>query len=131
MHPSLKRALNNFLRRPKGQDPQRGGKDKYVSNRHDHGGINTGKTDEEIFKGKDVKEIRRKYNLSQRCFANMLDISIKTLQNYEIDKRNIPSTARSLFIFADENIDLFTKYYLNKVDKLLPYRDSMNKKVYL
>ena len=114
MHPSLKRALNNFLRRSKGKDHQ--GADK---------------SDAEIFKGRDVKEIRKKYNLSQRCFANMLDISIKTLQNYEIDKRNIPSTARSLFIFADENVDLFTQYYLNKADKLLPYRDSMNKKVYL
>ena len=114
MHPSLRRAFNNFLRKSAGKDPQR-----------------TDKSDEEIFKGRDVKEIRKKYNLSQRCFADMLNISVKTLQNYEVDRHFIPGTARSLFIFADENVDLFTKYYLNKVDKLLPYRDSMNKKVYL
>ena len=131
MHPSLKRAFNNFLRRQSSKDPQGSYKNEYSYNLNDHGGINTDKSDEEIFKGRDVKEIRKKYNLSQRCFANMLDISIKTLQNYEIDRYFIPGTARSLFIFADENLDLFTQYYLNKVDKLLPYRDSMNKKVYL
>ena len=113
MHPSLKRTFNSFLRRPSNKDHQR-----------------SDKNDEERFKGQDVKEIRKKYNLSQRCFANMLDISVKTLQNYEVDRYFIPSTSRSLFLFANENVDLFIKYYLNKVDKLLPYRDSMNKKVF-
>jgi len=78
------------------------------------------------FVGKDLKKIRKKYNISQRCFAEMLDISVKTLQNYEIDHRSMPSTARSLFIFADENVELFRKYYLSKVERLEPYRDSVN-----
>lgn len=89
--------------------------------------MSNSKNDEERFKGSDIKKIRKAYNLSQRCFATMLDISIKTLQNYEIDRRTIPGTARSLFIFAGENIDLFKKYYLQKVDNLKFYMDSMNK----
>jgi len=75
------------------------------------------------FVGKDLKKIRKKYNISQRCFAEMLDISVKTLQNYEIDHRSMPSTAVSLFVFADENIDLFKKYYLSKVQRLEPFRN--------
>ena len=75
------------------------------------------------FVGKDLKKIRKKYNISQRCFAEMLDISVKTLQNYEIDHRAMPSTAVSLFIFADENIELFRKYYLSKVERIEPYRN--------
>jgi DNA-binding transcriptional regulator YiaG len=79
-------------------------------------------TEAKRFIGKDLKKIRKKYNISQRCFAEMLDISVKTLQNYEIDHRAMPSTSVSLFIFADENIDLFKKYYLSKVERLEPYR---------
>ena len=80
-------------------------------------------TEAKKFIGKDLKEIRKKYNISQRCFAEMLDISVKTLQNYEIDHRAMPSTAVSLFIFADENIELFRKYYLSKVERIEPYRN--------
>ena len=79
------------------------------------------------FAGKDLKKIRKQYNISQRCFAKMLDMSLKTLQNYEIDHRSIPSASRSLFIFAGENMDLFKKYYLSKVQNLEPYRSAMNK----
>lgn len=91
-----------------------------------YGGNTDSNNDEERFKGKDIKKIRKKYNISQRCFAAMLGISIKTLQNYEIDRYTIPGTARSLFIFADENVDLFRKHYLCKVEHLEQYRDSMN-----
>ena len=92
-----------------------------------HGPIN-GRNGNEVkrFVGKDLKKIRKKYNISQRCFAEMLGISIKTLQNYEIGHRSMPSTAVSVFIFADENIALFRKYYLTRVKDLKPYRDSMN-----
>lgn len=84
-----------------------------------------GKGNEEMprrFVGKDLKRIRKKYNLSQLCFAEMLGISVRSLQNYEIDHRAMPSTAVSLFVFADENKDLFRKHYLNKVKNLIPYR---------
>lgn len=91
--------------------------------RHDKQGNNG---NEEKFKGIHVKNIRKKFNLSQKSFASMLDISVKTLQNYEIDRYSIPSTAKSLFIFAYENIELFKKYYLSKVKNLEPYRVNMN-----
>ncbi len=100
MNPFLKRQYYNFMRNYTGEEP---------------------------FKGCDIKRIRKAYNLSQRCFASMLDISVKTLQNYEIDRRIIPGTARSLFIFAAEHIGMFKKHYLKKVDNIEPYRDSMNK----
>ena len=84
-------------------------------------------TQSKKFVGKDLKKIRKQYNISQRCFAEMLDMSLKTLQNYEIDHRAIPSASRSLFIFAGENMDVFQKYYLSKVRNLEPYRSAMNK----
>ena len=89
-------------------------------------GVGGNDTSEVKFKGADLKKIRRRFNLSQKCFAVMLGISVKTLQNYEIDRTSIPGTARSLFIFADENISLFQKYYLKRIDHLKPYRESMN-----
>lgn len=110
MHLILKRKFSSFLKNSSKRDL------RY-----------SGKTDEERFKGSNIKQIRKAYNLSQRCFAAMLDISVKTLQNYEIDRNTIPGTARSLFIFAGENMDLFKKYYLQKVDNIAPYMDSMNK----
>ena len=124
MHPFLKRRFRNFLKSYAEKDLQGYGRNASSS----YSGVdNDNKTYEERFKGRDVKKIRKAYNLSQRCFAAMLDISIKTLQNYEIDRHNIPGTARSLFIFAGENIDLFKKYYLQKVDNLKSYLDVMNK----
>jgi DNA-binding transcriptional regulator YiaG len=122
MHPFLKKKFRSFLRSSLKKDLLGSAKDVGSS----RGGADNENT-EERFKGDDVKKIRKAYNISQRCFAAMLDISIKTLQNYEIDRRAIPGTARSLFIFAGENIDLFKKYYLQKVDNLAPYMESMNK----
>ncbi|MBA8667776.1 helix-turn-helix domain-containing protein [Holosporaceae bacterium 'Namur'] len=45
----------------------------------------------------EIKDIRRGYNLSQRDFASMLNISIRTLQNYEIGHRLPSSIACALF----------------------------------
>lgn len=124
MHPFLKRRFRNFLKHSAGKDLQGSGRDA----RSNYSGVDSyNEIYEERFKGCDVKKIRKAYNLSQRCFAAMLDISIRTIQYYEIDRHNIPGTARSLFIFAGENIDLFKKYYLQKVDNLKSYMDAMNK----
>lgn len=111
MHPFLERKFGSFLKN---------------SARKDLRGSDT-ENEEDKFKGKDIKKLRKKYNLSQRCFAAMLDISVRTLQNYEIDRHAIPGTARSLFIFADDNTELFKKYYLKKIDNPAPYMDSMNR----
>lgn len=125
MHPSLKHKFHSFLKSFAEKD-MRGSVKNVSNNRCDTG--DDSETDKERFKGCDVKKIRKIYNISQRCFAAMLDISIKTLQNYEIDRRTIPGTARSLFLFAAENVELFRKYYLQKIDNLEPYRESVNRK---
>jgi putative transcriptional regulator len=58
---------------------------------------------------KEIKAIRRAYNLSQPSFAKLLKISVKTLQNYEISRTRASSSATALFRFAKENPDLFLK----------------------
>lgn len=115
MHPFLRRRFSGFIRSFAKKQNCGPGERELIGE------------DEAPFKGRDIKKIRKSYNLSQRCFADMLDISVRTLQNYEIDRTGIPSTARSLFIFAAENKQLFQKYYLDKVSKIAPYMDVMNK----
>ncbi len=44
----------------------------------------------------DVKSIREQYNLSQRQFASLLGISVKTLQNWEQGRRLPQGPARVL-----------------------------------
>ena len=53
----------------------------------------------------DVKEIRRRYELSQSQFALMLGISIKTLQNWEQGRRNPRGPARVLLQVAEKHPD--------------------------
>ena len=53
-----------------------------------------------VFKEPDVKEIREGYNLSQRQFASLLGISIKTLQNWEQGRRSPRGPARVLLQVA-------------------------------
>lgn len=48
----------------------------------------------------DVKGIRENYNLSQRQFASLLGISIKTLQNWEQGRRSPRGPARVLLQVA-------------------------------
>lgn len=51
----------------------------------------------------DVKKIREQYNLSQRQFAAMLGISVKTLQNWEQGRRSPQGPARVLLQVAAEH----------------------------
>ena len=48
----------------------------------------------------DVKHIREQYKLSQRQFASLLGISIKTLQNWEQGRRSPRGPARVLLQVA-------------------------------
>jgi putative transcriptional regulator len=43
-------------------------------------------------KGKDIKRIRERLGLTQTGFAELIGVSARTLQNWEID-RNAPSGA--------------------------------------
>jgi putative transcriptional regulator len=50
--------------------------------------------------GPDVKSIREQYKLSQRQFASLLGISVKTLQNWEQGRRSPRGPARVLLQVA-------------------------------
>jgi putative transcriptional regulator len=50
--------------------------------------------------GVEVKSVRAKYKLSQRKFAAMLGISVRTLQNWEQGRRSPEGPARILLLIA-------------------------------
>ncbi len=58
----------------------------------------------------DIKFIRHMYDLSQRCFAQMLDINVRTLHNYEMGHRMPSQTATALFNFAKNGQKYFSKF---------------------
>lgn len=58
----------------------------------------------------ELKSIRKLYNLSQRSFAQMLDINVRTLQDYELGRTRPSQTATALFNFAKMEVKLFLKY---------------------
>jgi putative transcriptional regulator len=53
--------------------------------------------------GPDVKQIRADYKLSQRDFAALLGISIRTLQNWEQGRRKPEGAARVLLQIAEKH----------------------------
>jgi len=53
-----------------------------------------------VVTGPDVKSIREQYKLSQRQFASLLGISVKTLQNWEQGRRSPRGPARVLLQVA-------------------------------
>ncbi|MBC8334729.1 MAG: type II toxin-antitoxin system MqsA family antitoxin [Anaerolineales bacterium] len=53
--------------------------------------------------GLNVKRIRSGYQLSQREFAALLGISVRTLQNWEQGRRKPEGTARVLLQIADKH----------------------------
>ena len=65
----------------------------------------------------EIKAIRSSYNLSQRAFAKLLDISVDTLQNYEIGRTHAASTATALFVLAREHPEVFKRKKLGRPRK--------------
>jgi putative transcriptional regulator len=55
--------------------------------------------------GANVKRIRSGYQLSQREFAALLGISMRTLQNWEQGRRKPEGTARVLLQVAEKHPD--------------------------
>lgn len=51
----------------------------------------------------DVKKIRQKFNVSQKEFARMLNISVRTLQNWEQGRREPTGPAKILLLIADQH----------------------------
>lgn len=62
----------------------------------------------------ELKAIRKLYNLSQHSFAQMLDINVRTLQDYELGRIRPSQTATALFNFAKLEVELFLKYRQEK-----------------
>ncbi|NSW54062.1 MAG: helix-turn-helix domain-containing protein [Anaerolineae bacterium] len=54
----------------------------------------------------DVKKIRETLDLSQREFALMLSISVRTLQNWEQGRREPTGPARILLLVAEQHPDI-------------------------
>ena len=53
----------------------------------------------------DVKKIRQKFDVNQKEFARMLNISVKTLQNWEQGRREPTGPAKILLLIADQHPD--------------------------
>ena len=51
----------------------------------------------------DVAEIREKTGLSQARFAQLLGVSVRTLQDWEQCRRSPSGAARTLLMIADKN----------------------------
>lgn len=77
-----------------------------------------------VLRGAHIKAIRKKFNLSQRCFSEMLGISLRTYQNYEINRRTPPTPAAALIRFAGDNVEFFKKHYSKYITNQTPYCHS-------
>jgi len=55
------------------------------------------------FEATDVKSIRRKLRVSQAQFANLIGVTVNTLQNWEQGRRRPTGPARALLRIADRN----------------------------
>lgn len=58
----------------------------------------------------EIKAIRKQYDLSQRCFAEMLNINYRTLQDYELGRIRPSQAATALFSIAKHEKEMFKKY---------------------
>jgi putative transcriptional regulator len=53
------------------------------------------------------KEIRAKLNLSQTAFAGLMGVSVRTVQDWEQDRREPSGPAKSLLRIAEQHPDVF------------------------
>ena len=53
------------------------------------------------------KEIRAKLNLSQAAFAGLMGVSVRTVQDWEQDRREPSGPAKSLLRIAEQHPDVF------------------------
>ncbi|BBB22306.1 transcriptional regulator, XRE family [Abyssogena phaseoliformis symbiont OG214] len=56
-----------------------------------------------------VHIIRKKLNLSQFNFANLIGISVRTIQDWEQGKRNPTGSAKSLLRITEQKPEIFTQ----------------------
>ena len=55
------------------------------------------------------KEIRTRLNLSQSAFASLMGVSVRTVQDWEQDRRQPRGPAKSLLRIAEQHPDVFLK----------------------
>lgn len=66
------------------------------------------------FKGKTVKSIREELNLSQRVFAGIIGVSIKTIESWEAGKSEPSGAAQRLLSIIKMDSKSLEKYELIK-----------------
>lgn len=84
-----------------------------MNNYHNFSYLNNNKSELFQLSPIDIKNIRRSYDLSQASFANMLGISVRTLQNYEIGHRAPNGSFCALLKIAKDHPNLFLHNYLD------------------
>jgi putative transcriptional regulator len=62
-----------------------------------------------VFKPSDVRAIRAKLHKSQSEFAQMIGVSLNTLQNWEQGRRQPEGPARALLVVASKNPEAVAK----------------------
>ncbi len=58
-----------------------------------------------------VHIIRKKLNLSQFNFANLIGVNVRTIQDWERGKRNPTGSAKSLLRIAEQRPEIFTQIH--------------------
>jgi len=69
-------------------------------------------------KGKEVKSIRNKLNLSQRSFAMLMGVSIKTVEAWESGRNEPNGTAQRMLSLFQKDTTLPEKYDLLHLGKV-------------
>ena len=62
------------------------------------------------YSGKKIKKIRSKTKLSQKIFANVLGVSVKTVEAWESGKNEPARPAQRILAFLDTDINFLEKY---------------------
>ena len=67
-----------------------------------------------LYKGKDVKRIREKIDVTQKIFAEVIGVSVKTIEAWE-GNRNIPDGPAQRIFYALDNNPGFLRIFGIKV----------------
>lgn len=67
-----------------------------------------------LYKGKDVKRVREKIEVTQKIFAEVIGVSVKTIEAWE-GNRNIPDGPAQRIFYALDNNPSFLKIFGIKV----------------
>ena len=62
----------------------------------------------------DVAEMRKRFNLSQKSFAAILGVSVRTVEAWEAGRSNPTPTARNLLFLINTDYSLVRKLQSNK-----------------